>query len=204
MQLHRIFQSTPSARRATLLTVTVQNVPGISIHALREEGDGWAHLAGIKAEISIHALREEGDGAQSAILRARSRFQSTPSARRATYRVLCTPSSSIDFNPRPPRGGRPLRPTLAAAFYLFQSTPSARRATAAASVHWFAVPISIHALREEGDVIWHLSALFLFTFQSTPSARRATFTDLVFDEFIPISIHALREEGDLWVLTNMQ
>ena len=33
----------------------------ISIHALREEGDGWAertHHAGL---ISIHALREEGD-----------------------------------------------------------------------------------------------------------------------------------------------
>ena len=35
---------------------------GISIHALREEGDGWADSGHPKQDpISIHALREEGD-----------------------------------------------------------------------------------------------------------------------------------------------
>ena len=34
--------------------------------------------------------------------------------------------------------------------------------------------ISIHALREEGDVSSHGSASQLLVFQSTPSARRAT------------------------------
>ena len=33
----------------------------ISIHALREEGDGWASAKGQNKPISIHALREEGD-----------------------------------------------------------------------------------------------------------------------------------------------
>ena len=61
-----LFLSTPSARRATLPRASRAAGRGISIHALREEGDGWAHLAGIKAEISIHALREEGDSMTSA------------------------------------------------------------------------------------------------------------------------------------------
>ena len=34
---------------------------GISIHALREEGDGQVLLYSKQSRISIHALREEGD-----------------------------------------------------------------------------------------------------------------------------------------------
>ena len=58
------FLSTPSARRATERTGSCVGHKRISIHALREEGDGaglvllLCHL-----EISIHALREEGDPA---------------------------------------------------------------------------------------------------------------------------------------------
>ena len=56
-----VFQSTPSARRATLLTSVLIAVVDISIHALREEGDKWM-LRDLKhGWISIHALREEGD-----------------------------------------------------------------------------------------------------------------------------------------------
>ena len=78
------FLSTPSARRATLKTTITTNVGGISIHALREEGDRRAFLQGrlpvyfyprpprggrpilrsavLAAKgISIHALHEEGD-----------------------------------------------------------------------------------------------------------------------------------------------
>ena len=58
------------------------------------------------------------------------------------------------------------------------------------------VKISIHALREEGDVIFsrdkYLSDLFL----STPSARRATQDFASALQRKEISIHALREEGD--------
>ena len=37
-------------------------VPGISIHALREEGDAHnSQISGGDGYISIHALREEGD-----------------------------------------------------------------------------------------------------------------------------------------------
>ena len=55
----------------------------------------------------------------------------------------------------------------------FLSTPSARRATECAFSGHRSGTISIHALREEGD----LSASYYYTFSK-------------------ISIHALREEGD--------
>ena len=56
--------------------------------------------------------------------------------------------------------------------------------------------ISIHALREEGDLglagTYKLPDLFL----STPSARRATEQAAEDLHRVHISIHALREEGD--------
>ena len=79
-----VFLSTPSARRATRLFPVNHPPPGISIHALREEGDprraprprnlfyfyprpprGGRLLSRLRRDrrlnISIHALREEGD-----------------------------------------------------------------------------------------------------------------------------------------------
>ena len=56
----------------------------------------------------------------------------------------------------------------------FLSTPSARRATTTPSYIMGWDEISIHALREEGDL--HLCS--------------------VFNTHVVISIHALREEGD--------
>ena len=63
-------------------------------------------------------------------------FQSTPSARRATGGRWCKAGAIIDFNPRPPRGGR-LR----------------RR-----SKNILDAIISIHALREEGDSMARVSS----------------------------------------------
>ena len=124
----------------------------------------------------------------------------------------------IDFNPRPPRGGRPDDFCGDAHIVEFQSTPSARRATFGKSAFTKSFEISIHALREEGDRLAHVvgkgDRIFQSTpsarratgihgvsstspiFQSTPSARRATtVTDKVAKPSY-ISIHALREEGD--------
>ena len=56
----------------------------------------------------------------------------------------------------------------------FLSTPSARRATWPCGRGVAARPISIHALREEGDFKGRVSAPRDFLFLSTPSARRAT------------------------------
>ena len=80
--------------------------------------------------ISIHALREEGDLDDTYIVPPLFRFQSTPSARRATGRQKLVPAVKFYFNPRPPRGGR-------------QGDPLAE---------FMLVLISIHALREEGDL----------------------------------------------------
>ena len=108
-----VFLSTPSARRATTDWVPAAMVCGISIHALREEGDGRdLHLVfplwdfyprpprggrpgGRNREpdgqgISIHALREEGDCiARDWIPPLLKKFLSTPSARRATHGPVC-------------------------------------------------------------------------------------------------------------------
>ena len=56
--------------------------------------------------------------------------------------------------------------------------------------------ISIHALREEGDVGGDLIVAVGILFLSTPSARRATLCSQCTASTKSISIHALREEGD--------
>ena len=123
-------------------------------------------------------------------------FLSTPSARRATL----TSSSQKTVQ------------------MIFLSTPSARRATLTLILTVDGHIISIHALREEGDLNCPLPSAgnkrFLSTpsarratsaghictftarFLSTPSARRATAKNTFNGYNIFISIHALREEGD--------
>ena len=57
-----VFLSTPSARGAADQRAVVAVCPTISIHALREEGDGQLrYFCAGEYGISIHALREEGD-----------------------------------------------------------------------------------------------------------------------------------------------
>ena len=80
----------------------------ISIHALREEGDGCG--GGLLADghsISIHALREEGDLLEPVRVSIPPGFLSTPSARRATSQASHCKEAGLYFYPRPPRGGRP-------------------------------------------------------------------------------------------------
>ena len=127
-----------------------------------------------RTEISIHALREEGDSACVSLSVGGSKFLSTPSARRATakfpvcIRRVCisihalreegdgtrysAPTLLSYFYPRPPRGGRRLIVLVFRAVTLFLSTPSARRATTKDEKGQKVLLISIHALREEGDL----------------------------------------------------
>ena len=79
---------------------------------------------------------------------------------------------------------------------LFLSTPSARRATRFPGGNREIQPISIHALREEGDRVCPVQGLSSRQFLSTPSARRATPEITRIVGGVDISIHALREEGD--------
>ena len=169
-----VFLSTPSARRATSGDNT-QSLPicdfyprpprggrpsafppgrpgcRISIHALREEGDGFlakmqtsrpyfyprpprgGRRRGIfclsdGAVISIHALREEGDDWCPRRKDDAEYFYPRPprGGRLSDYTEMVADG---DFYPRPPRGGRHLR------------KEPCRMTTS----------ISIHALREEGD-----------------------------------------------------
>ena len=170
------FLSTPSARRAT------DELPARDAIALFlstpsakratrgvQRGDG-------EVKISIHALREEGDRAASCVLLQKFLFLSTPSAKRAT-RLL-----------GPVAPGR-----------TFLSTPSAKRATYVAMFLLIVVMISIHALREEGDITCcsSSSSRHCDFYPRPPRRGRRTVLSLIL-VWNSISIHALREEGDLW------
>ena len=170
-----LFLSTPSARRATSglyhqcfaflhfyprpprggrrdSVCAGRHRLGISIHALREEGDGYPCRRLDFSGISIHALREEGDISGAAgdvtVMDFYPRpprggrhcfavssftllvFLSTPSARRATPLNCCLVRPMVYFYPRPPRGGRRRGHREHSRQAQFLSTPSARRATA--------------------------------------------------------------------------
>ena len=106
------------------------------------------------AAISIHAPREGGD------------------------RLPCPQSgSSFDFNPRPPRGGRPLPHIRFIQPSIFQSTPPARGATLS------------------GDMCLHLPG----NFNPRPPRGGRRLSALRLDLGIVISIHAPREGGDFAV-----
>ncbi len=125
-----LFLSTPSARRATARWRRPAAMEVISIHALREEGDGYrCCVFGCLCPISIHALREEGDQGVLPLPTRRKYFYPRPP--RGGRRVEQTSHAmTIYFYPRPPRGGRLAIRTREFRLILFLSTPSARRATA--------------------------------------------------------------------------
>ena len=149
-------------------------------------------------EISIHALREEGDLRSSIRATSRPLFLSTPSARRATRVPRRPPRHQRDFYPRPPRGGRRVHRLHPRGTQQFLSTPSARRATICKPV---TTPpeqiISIHALREEGDVTASAMSFRTWYFYPRPprGGRPAALRPATPEHWI--SIHALREEGDV-------
>ena len=145
--------------------------------------------------ISIHALREEGDGRQPPCGTTQQHFYPRPprGGRPDLYGVVGAP---VNFYPRPPRGGRPPITIAAAQSTDFYPRPprGGRQFTGATSFP--EQSISIHALREEGDLcpgheqgrgqnfyprpprggrprtVPSLALMILFL--STPSARRAT------------------------------
>ena len=80
-------------------------------------------------------------------------FLSTPSVRRATCQTDSSGGIQMNFYPRPPRGGRRIAIDCESVVHT----------------------ISIHALREEGDIPVKRREIRRSVFLSTPSARRATF-----------------------------
>ena len=213
------FLSTPSARRATPTATPSTTasryfyprpprggrpprcrwfswVRGISIHALREEGDNKPKTDATRVLpfLSTPSARRATSLVNSNL--DLFLFLSTPSARRATkmsntgltieqisihalreegdssYRTGC--SGNTDFYPRPPRGGRPTR------------------AAATGSTE----PISIHALREEGDMYSAADIITLYSISIHALREEGDATAKELDAGGEISIHALREEGD--------
>ena len=169
----------------------------ISIHALREEGD-WSGSGKNARWNNFYPRPPRGGRRQVGVVVVEDfGFLSTPSARRATRGRRRTGCKSEYFYPRSPRGGRRYKTALKLRKVDFLSTPSARRATSSGSSDTISVElflstpsarrathhkamasgslqISIHALREEGDLGAQVRAVVSRAFLSTPSARRAT------------------------------
>ena len=101
----------------------------ISIHALREEGDRRLHLLPHVLRISIHALREEGDAGLERQDARPDPISIHALREEGDFSLSGVTFVHFDFYPRPPRGGR-------RDFHESQI---------------FVIEISIHALREEGD-----------------------------------------------------
>ena len=123
------FLSTPSARRATTGKRLMTDAEGISIHALREEGDPEEYGVQSAYHQYFYPHPPRG-GRQNRIVVAGlvGAFLSTPSARRATIKMprkhlthdisihalreegdqcwQTSVSKQYYFYPRPPRGGR--------------------------------------------------------------------------------------------------
>ena len=169
----------------------------ISIHALREEGDRNtagrladrphfnprpprggrpANQRRVKFDIRNFNPRPPRGGRRTERRRAkcRQKFQSTPSARRATGEISGGSDPAAEF----------------------QSTPSARRATVVLPLFCRCLTISIHALREEGDRFFSLHSLPCSYFNPRPPRGGRHGMIIATDSEVSISIHALREESD--------
>ena len=86
---------------------------------------------------------------------------------------MAPPSPGTNFYPRPPRGGRPMARLASSMRFDFYPRPPRGGRRVLHPRGDVLGPISIHALREEGDAV-----------------------DAVVHLLVIISIHALREEGD--------
>ena len=129
---------------------------------------------GVKRVISIHALREEGDACSAVMPYTIINFYPRPPRGGRPVSVPVRYSSFLNFYPRPPRGGRRGMRRGSPDLRNFYPRPP-RGGRRRQPVQWpRRFSISIHALREEGDL---------------PLGRNETARK--------ISIHALREEGDV-------
>ena len=115
----------PSGRRSPARNFNPRAPRGARLH----QREVWSRFN----DISIHALREERDGMPSFYVQVGTQFQSTRSARSATRGCFRQCRGHQDFNPRAPRGAR--LPVIQVQLHIFS--------------------ISIHALREERDCLFH-------------------------------------------------
>ena len=123
--------------------------------------------------ISIHALREEGDQRHYPQLPPHHHFYPRPprGGRPRTCWIFCY---RWYFYPRPPRGGRLYIFNLPVWSIVISIHALREEGDVACAVDYFKIRISIHALREEGDLLPVPGCSSPGQFLSTPSARRAT------------------------------
>ena len=122
------FQSTPPARGATKERQAQKKGQKISIHAPREGGDPFGSGRHRSRRISIHAPREGGDGKGLRGIKGSNISIHAP-REGGDIDFIKNLLERRNFNPRPPRGGRPQK------LHVLQ-------------LH---TGISIHAPREGGD-----------------------------------------------------
>ena len=156
MSGRHIFLSTPSARRATSLSVSSSG--SIFYFYPRPPRGGRPELITKQEDtdaISIHALREEGD--PRILPRSQTVKYFYPRPPRGGRRgCRCWSRRRKNFYPRPPRGGRrpvgdalPVVPSIS--IHALREEGDTAEAEAGEQGHY----ISIHALREEGDQRHH-------------------------------------------------
>ncbi len=111
---------------------------------------GWS-LINILGYISIHSPHAEGDGGRPTVS-----------------------STTVDFNPLPPCGGRPSSGVPGSSRTYFNPLPpcGGRHRFLAGKIWEDA--ISIHSPHAEGDLALMASFTFVSRFQSTPPMRRET------------------------------
>ena len=167
----------------------------ISIHALREEGDADGARS-IRPQQNFYPRPPRGGRPQwASTLSKTGDFYPRP-PRGGRHRKAHVPLGTQYFYPRPPRGGRRRRRRKKTTQRHFYPRPPRggrrrRRRKKTTQRHFYPrpprggrrvlrrgdpdpQPISIHALREEGDGVVSPKATVDITFLSTPSARRAT------------------------------
>ena len=193
------FLSTPSARRATP-PGQVQQIRHVDFYPRPPRGG--RHYV-FEYAIPLYPFLSTPSARRATYdilgLQRTKEFLSTPSARRATRTTAFRTTTTPNFYPRPPRGGRlcPAWLRFCGCCYFYPRPPRGGRHQCAMSyittfnisIHalreegdWMislsrAIPsISIHALREEGDRASTARRLSFMQFLSTPSARRATET----------------------------
>ena len=149
---------------------------GTKTDTLPRTARSWIFLIIIRA----HPAGKLGEGA-TAVTGAElceRLFQSTPPARGATALYRQAQRQHFDFNPRPPRGGRPYSPVR-------EPRP---------------LVISIHAPREGGDAAAFAPAMSAANFNPRPPRGGRHDPPGVPAVGADISIHAPREGGDRWVI----
>ncbi len=146
-----LFQSTSSVWRTTGETGVAAGDIAISIHVLRVEDDA-SHVSDVLLTAQFQST--------SSVWRTTwlvwaqttdGQFQSTSSVWRTTWFDSGGCTICLDFNPRPPCGGRPACGWTKPATRQFQSTSSVWRTTEPPAGLHNSPAISIHVLRVEDD-----------------------------------------------------